>query len=135
MFLDKKDPLYQQISEQTTETRSIRIAEFQIVRDGGSTIALDTTMNDELLREGLARELVHRIQNMRKTAGFQVTDQITIFYTGDKNLEKTIKEYEDYINSETLSLNLIESKPVNDAYVEMQTIEGVDILLGVLRST
>ena len=72
---------------------------------------------------------------MRKTAGFQVTDQITIFYTGDKNLEKTIKEYEDYINSETLSLNLIESKPVNDAYVEMQTIEGVDILLGVLRST
>ena len=82
MFLDKKDPLYQQISEQTTETRSIRIAEFQIVRDGGYTIALDTTMNDELLREGLARELVHRIQNMRKTAGFQVTDQITIFYTG-----------------------------------------------------
>ena len=92
-------------------------------------------MNDELLREGVARELVHRIQNMRKSAGFQVTDQIKIFYEGDRNLEKTIKEYEDYIISETLSLNLIKSKPVNDAYVESQTIEGVDILLGVLRST
>ena len=69
-----------------------------------------------------------------KNAGFQVTEQIKVFYKGEKNLEKTMEEYEDYIKSETLSLNLIESNPVDDAYVERQSIEGEDIVLGVLRS-
>lgn len=135
LFLDKEDPLYHRISDQTKENRSTRIDEFQIVTEGGYTIALDTTITDDLMKEGVARELVHRIQNMRKNAGFQVTEQIKVFYKGEKTLEKTIEEYEDYIKSETLSLNLIESNPIDDAYIENQSIEGEDIVLGVLRSS
>ena len=135
VFLDKKDPLYHRISDQTKENRSTRIDELQIVTEGGYTVALDTTITDDLMKEGVARELVHRIQNMRKNAGFQVTEQIKVFYKGDKTLEKTMEEYEDYIKSETLSLNLIESNPVDDAYVEHQSIEGEEIVLGVLRSS
>jgi len=135
VFLDKENPLYHRISDQTKENRSTRMDNFQIVSEGGYTVALDTTITDELMKEGVARELVHRIQNMRKNAGFQVTEQIKIFYKGDKNLEKTMKDYEDYINSETLSLNLNKSSPVDEAYVESHTIDGIDIVLGILRSS
>jgi len=66
-------------------------------------VALDTELNDELINEGLAREFVNRVQNMRKDAGFEVTDRIKINFLGDDGLTKAINLFKNYISNETLA--------------------------------
>ena len=75
------------------------------------TVGLDTVLTDELKREGIARELVSRIQNMRKEIGFEVSDRIDIFYdTESEKLKQAISQFKDYICSETLAVQLLEDK-------------------------
>ena len=70
---------------------------------GNLTVALDITLTDELIKEGLARELVNRIQNLRKEKGFDVVDKIKVKIEENPQMEQSIKENFDYICSETLS--------------------------------
>ncbi|HMM11537.1 MAG TPA: isoleucine--tRNA ligase [Bacteroidales bacterium] len=69
----------------------------------GLTVALDMNINQALYREGLARELVNRVQNLRKDQGFEVTDQILLFVDGTSELAEAVKECAEYISTETLS--------------------------------
>lgn len=85
--------------------------------EDGVTVAADTAITEELLLEGLARELVNRIQNMRKDAGFEVTDRIKIGISASGNLEKAIKANASYIEQETLASEL------KTALLEGETIE------------
>ena len=76
-----------------------------------------------LRREGLARELVNRIQNLRKSSGFEVTDRIhTTVYSADAGLAEALQEYGDYVKSQTLSLSIglepFENAPETAAEVE-----------------
>jgi isoleucyl-tRNA synthetase len=71
--------------------------------DSGYLTALDTTLNDALINEGFARELVRSIQDARKQAGLEVSDRITLGVSGTEAVEKAIAEYRDYIMSETLA--------------------------------
>jgi isoleucyl-tRNA synthetase len=71
--------------------------------DSGYLTALDTTLNDALINEGFARELVRSIQDARKQAGLEVSDRITLGVSGTDAVEKAIAEYRDYIMSETLA--------------------------------
>jgi len=73
----------------------------------GNTVALDISLNDQLVREGLARELVNRIQNLRKDLGLEVTDRIQVQLTADQNLKDSINDNLDYICSETLADELL----------------------------
>jgi isoleucyl-tRNA synthetase len=78
-----------------------------IQSDGHMTIALDTTMTSELVAEGLAREVVHTIQSARKESGLEITDRISIeIETNAAELASALREYEEYICRETLSLGL-----------------------------
>lgn len=77
-----------------------------VVSDGGLTVALDTELNDELRAEGIAREFVNRIQNMRKDAGFQVTDRIAIFYKASERIDRVVQSMASYIKKETLAVEL-----------------------------
>ncbi|SME90528.1 isoleucine--tRNA ligase [Pseudobacteriovorax antillogorgiicola] len=90
----------------------------------GVTVLLDTQLTDELIREGLAREVVNRIQNLRKDSGFQVTDRIAIQFAGSQMLQDAVRENTDYISTETQadSLDL-----VGEADVKHQFIEGFEI--------
>ena len=77
----------------------------------------------ELRREGLARELVNRIQNLRKSSGFEVTDRIhTVVYSADAGLADALQEYAEYVKAQTLSLSIglepFENAPANAAEVE-----------------
>ena len=71
--------------------------------EDGLSVALDTEMTPELVKEGLAREFVNRIQNMRKEADFDVVDRITIGFEGTDKLEEAVESMKDYIKSETLA--------------------------------
>tara|TARA_A100001015_G_scaffold218321_1_gene245374 strand:+ start:567 stop:3971 length:3405 start_codon:yes stop_codon:yes gene_type:complete len=71
------------------------------------TVALDTRVNERLLYEGLAREFINRIQNLRKQSGFEVTDKIILYLTPDKNLEKVFVNHLNYIKNEVLAKDVV----------------------------
>jgi len=71
--------------------------------DGGYLTALDTTLNDELLREGLARELIRTVQEARKQAGLEVSDRIVLGVSGSAGVEEALEHYRDYLMAEALA--------------------------------
>jgi isoleucyl-tRNA synthetase len=77
-----------------------------IASEGTLTIALDITITEELRQEGLARELVNRIQNLRKDNNFEVTDKIAIVIERNESILDVINNNKDYICSETLASSL-----------------------------
>jgi len=77
-----------------------------VANSGGTTVALDVTITDKLKNEGLARELVNRIQNVRKDSGFEVTDRVEVTLLNDEVLAAAVKENIDYIKEETLTEEL-----------------------------
>ena len=81
-----------------------------VANEGILTLALDVTITDELRREGVARELINRIQNLRKDSGFDVTDKIhvTIYASGSdaQEIEDSLKSFSEYIASQTLALSV-----------------------------
>jgi isoleucyl-tRNA synthetase len=79
---------------------------WEVAVDGAITVALDVTMSAELIEEGLARELINRIQNIRKDSGFEVTDRIDVRIKEHKILAPAVRNNFDYICSETLATSL-----------------------------
>jgi isoleucyl-tRNA synthetase len=104
-----------------------------VAADKGVTVAIDAVITPELRAEGLAREVVRRVQTMRKDAGFNIEDRITTWYAADGELAEVITAWGDYIQAETLSTDLIAGPPSADAYGEAHTIEGKTVTLGVRR--
>jgi isoleucyl-tRNA synthetase len=76
---------------------------FASAEEGGYLVALDTTLNDELVREGVARELVRAVQDARKQAGLEVSDRIALSVAGDEAVNEAVREYRDYLMTETLA--------------------------------
>jgi isoleucyl-tRNA synthetase len=97
------------ITPQDVEIISSEISGWVVESSEGVTVAIDTALDEVLIKEGLAREFVNRIQNMRKDAGFDVTDRIEVKYSGSKDLINAIKEFENYISNETLAEKMINS--------------------------
>lgn len=85
-----------------------------IANNGSITVALDTKLNEELINEGYSRELVNRIQNLRKESDFEVTDRIKIEISGNENVTRAIKLNEAYIMEETLTEELLYSSGLNE---------------------
>jgi isoleucyl-tRNA synthetase len=79
---------------------------WQVAQGNGMTVALDMTLTPELIREGIARELINRIQNLRKDSGLEVTDKIDVFLKKEPKLEAAVLENKSYILSETLTEHL-----------------------------
>ena len=96
-------------------------------------VTVSTELTEELAQEGVARELVHRIQNMRRSAGFDIADRIVTFYAGGEALSEVVERFSDYIRHETLSEELTEGAAPEGAHTESQSMDGVDVTLGVMR--
>ena len=94
------------LSLEDVEISSQDIPGWLVANANGITVALDITLTEELKEEGIARELVNRIQNLRKDSGFEVTDKIKVHLLSNALLEKAIKANESYIKSETLTETL-----------------------------
>ena len=103
------------------------------VSDSGFLVAVSTEVTPELLLEGQARELVHRIQNMRRDAGFDIADRILTYYHGD-DLTEIIATHGDYIKQETLSTYLIRSPAPDDAHVEEMRFDGVSATIALVKA-
>ena len=88
------------------EITSQDIEGWLVASSGPLTVALDITIDDDLKNEGIARELVNRIQNLRKESGFEVTDKIDIQILKDGQIEKAVANNETYLKSETLTVEL-----------------------------
>ncbi|WP_337872615.1 isoleucine--tRNA ligase [Ignavibacterium sp.] len=101
------------ITRDDVEIISHQIEGWVVESEEGVTVAIDTELNQNLIDEGLAREFVNRVQNMRKDACFDVTDKINISFTGSPELVKSIENFSDYISNETLAEKLI-SQQIND---------------------
>ena len=108
--LDKEGSIILEISGKsiTLTTEEVEITSqdipgWLVANSNGITVALDITIDDKLRNEGVARELVNRIQNLRKDAGFEVTDKIKVHIQNNEIIEKSVIENEAYIKSETLS--------------------------------
>lgn len=74
-----------------------------VSNEGNLTVALEIELTDELKREGIARELVNRIQNMRKDNAYEITDRINVVVSSDANTDAAISQYADYIKSQVLA--------------------------------
>ncbi|WP_034042045.1 isoleucine--tRNA ligase [Wocania ichthyoenteri] len=85
-----------------------------VANEGALTVALDVTLTDDLKKEGIARELINRIQNLRKDSGFEVTDRIDVTLQKDTNIENAVKHNIEYIKTETLTEELEIIEQVNN---------------------
>ena len=95
-----------------------------VANSNGITVALDISISEELHQEGIARELVNRIQNIRKDSGFDVTDKIIVYLQKNPELEKAFIANENYIKSETLTQTvLFEEKIDNGIEIEFDEIK------------
>ena len=79
---------------------------YQLEREGSHAVALDLALDDELRREGLAREIVHAVQSARRSAGLAVEDRIALALSGDEELLAAARAYEDYVRGETLARSM-----------------------------
>ena len=86
-----------------------------VSNEGNLTVALDITITDELRREGMARELVNRIQNVRKSSGFEITDKINVVIAPDERTNQAVAEFHDYIAGQVQALSLTVGEVPADA--------------------
>ena len=131
-------PLVQKVLEEAgDETETILSVEnYSVSLEGGYMVAVNGDLSDELREEGLAREVVHRIQGMRRSANFDVTDRIVTYYQGPSEFAEVMQgPFSDYIRDETLSNQLVDGTPDSDsnagAATESTKIEGMEITLAV----
>lgn len=73
------------------------------------TVIINTTLDKDLINEGIAREIVSKVQNLRKTSGFDIADRIDMIYSASKEVVDAVNEFKEYIMDEVLALTLEES--------------------------
>ena len=93
--------------------------------NGKTSIVLDTSLTEDLILEGLAREVVRKVQSLRKEADFVITDHINLYYHGDEMFDKMLASYDEYIKNETLADSLVEDQNIE------KDMELNDIVVGL----
>jgi isoleucyl-tRNA synthetase len=111
---------------------------YSVEREGAHAVALDLTIDEDLRSEGWAREIVHAVQNARKTAGLQVEDRIELALTGARMLTAAAKSHEAYLRNETLAVNLRigdDGDLTEGAHREQAEIEGLPLTISVRHAS
>ena len=102
-----------------------------VTSEGDLTVALDMTITDELMQEGLAREIVNRVQNLRKTGGFEVTDRIKLLIEKNEKIDAAVEKFGDYICNETLAtITMVDA--LDDVEAE-ELVEGINAKLKIQK--
>jgi isoleucyl-tRNA synthetase len=105
-----------------------------VAADKLMTVAVDAKVTPELRAEGLAREVVRRIQAMRKEAGFDIADRITTFYKAEGEFAEVFQTWGDYIKAETLTTKLEAGKLPEGAYTETHEVDGLEFRISIKRN-
>ena len=104
-----------------------------VAAEGAMIVAVDIQMDAALRAEGLARELVRHLQNLRKDAGFRLEDRITTYLEGGPALEDVLARFGDYVASETLSVDLVLGQPPAGSDRGTLALDGETVVVGILR--
>ena len=107
------------IGADDAEVLSEDIPGWLVANEGRLTVALDITLTDELQKEGYARELVNRIQNIRKSSEFEITDKIRITIAHDTVIDEVVKEYGEYISRQTLADSIVIGEVSGENVIEL----------------
>ena len=100
--------------------------------ENGLTVVLDTHITEELLLEGIEREIVSKVQTMRKEAGFEVTDRIVLYYEAEGNALKVLESQNASVAEDVLAVKVV--KGINGGYVKQWNINGEDVTLSVEKA-
>jgi isoleucyl-tRNA synthetase len=106
-----------------------------VAADRFMTVAIDAVLTPELKAEGLAREIVRRVQAQRKKANFNIEDRIKTWYVTSGVLTKVFQTWGDYIKAETLTTELISGKPPGNAFVETHAVDGIEFTVGIKQQS
>ena len=113
-----------EITPEECEVKQQAAEGFAIAEENGYLAALDTTLTEELVKEGFSREVVRRIQQMRKDAGFEIEDRIEVSYVADERLAAAIEANSAYIQQETLAESMTAGEPGDGFYTEVFEAES-----------
>ena len=121
--------------ELTKDDLLIEIAQtegFESGNDGDITVVLDTNLTPELVEEGFMREIISKIQTMRKEAGFEVMDKITVYSNGNDKIAELISKNEDTVKNDVLATEIITGKI--EGYSKEWNINGENVTFGVKKN-
>ena len=121
-----------ELAEEDVLYETAQLEGFVAESDKTTTVVLDTKLSPELIEEGFVRELISKIQNMRKDAGFEVLDRISVFYSGNENIAKIFENNKQSIAGDVLADSITEG--TTDAYSKEWDINGETVTLGVKKN-
>ena len=122
------------ILPEEVEVRAQAKEGFAVANDGAYLAALVTDLTPELVQEGLAREFVRRLQDLRKTAGLDVADRIKVSVVATPGLKKAIKAHRDYVTAETLTVELNYTEPEAGSASVTEEFDGEKVTIGLMKS-
>ncbi len=122
------------LASDDVEIISEDIPGWQVANDGKLTVALDITVTDELRNEGIAREFINRIQNIRKEAGFDVTDKITLQIEDHEFIREAVKRHSGYIGSQTLATDIKLVNTLSGTRIREVDIDEVMVKISVEKN-
>ena len=121
-----------ELKPEDVQINSAEIEGYSTSLEAGYMVAVETVISDKLREEGFARELIHCIQGMRRSANFNISDHIITHLIGD-NISKVIEYFSDYIKQETLSNMLLIQSPEKGIYVKDVEIDGLKLSIGIKK--
>ena len=123
------DELYD-ITEDMIDVRVSAKEGYDVAKENNNFIILNTTLTDELIYEGIARELISKVQNLRKQKDFDVADRINLYYEASDKFDSVIDSFGDMIKKETLSVKLIKKDNLKEEF----DINGINVKLDVEKA-
>ena len=118
------------VTKDLVEVKVISKEGFDVSSEDNKYIILNTTLTNDLINEGYAREIVSKVQQERKNQNLDIVERINLYYNSDDEIKNAITEYKDYIMNETLSLDIIEKDNLSDSY----DINGHNVYLEIKTS-
>ncbi len=110
------------------------VSGYGVASEGKYWVAVDTELSSELVAEGIGREIVRRVQTMRRAANFDIADHIVTYYQAEEAIKLAVTDCEGYIAQETLSEALLEGVPPEQAYAQTHHIADSDVLIAIVRA-
>ena len=127
------DGVDQTLHSSDLDVRHRGLEGYEVAGEGGVVVGLSLALTDELRTEGKAREIVHAVQNLRRQAGFEVSDRINLCLAG-QGISQILERFQSHIASEVLALTITEGKPLKGMHVKTVIVHGATVNIGVQQS-
>ncbi len=123
-----------EIQPEEVEVRAQAKAGFAVASEGAYLAALVTDLTPDLVKEGLAREFVRRVQDLRKTADLEIADRIRVYYQATPALAEAVQRFKEYITSETLTVELLDAAAPEDLPQVTDSFDGENVTVALVKA-